>query len=128
MPTFGQSSLERLATCHPDLQRVLKEAIKHADFVVLEGHRGEAAQNIAFEKGTSKLKWPHGEHNSLPSRAVDVAPYPIDWKDKMRFIRLLSFIQGLGRGMGVPLRIGGDWDSNFLFNEDWQDWPHIELA
>lgn len=128
MPSFSPHSLELLSTCHPDLQKVLKEAIKHADFVVLEGHRGETAQNIAFANGTSQKKWPEGNHNSLPSKAVDIAPYPIDWKDKPRFIRLLSFVQGLGFGMGIPLRLGGDWDSDFLFDEHFFDWPHIELA
>jgi hypothetical protein len=28
MPSFGKKSLDLLATCHPDLQTVLNEAIK----------------------------------------------------------------------------------------------------
>lgn len=128
MPTFGKQSLSRLATCHTDLQMVLKEAIKTVDFTILEGHRGKELQNLYFSQGKSKLRWPASLHNQTPSRAVDVAPWPIDWSDIRRFNRLLSFIQGVGFGMGVPLRIGGDWNSDFIFNDRWEDWPHIELA
>lgn len=128
MPKFGKESLKRLATCDTALQRICMESIKYVDFTILEGHRGKELQDLYFSQGKSKLKWPHGEHNSTPSRAVDVAPWPIDWNDIRRFNRLLSFIQGVGFGMGIPTRIGGDWNSDFIFNDSWNDWPHIELA
>lgn len=128
MPKFGSQSLARLKTCHPDLQRVAHEAIKAVDFTVLEGHRGKDLQNLYYSQGKSKIKWPNGKHNKTPSLAMDVAPWPIDWSDIRRFIRTLSFIQGVGYGMGIPLRIGGDWNSDFIFNESWHDWPHIELV
>lgn len=127
MPKFGKESTAKLATCHPNLIIILNEAIKYVDFTVLEGHRGKELQNLYFSQGKSKLRWPHGEHNSTPSNAVDVAPWPIDWADVRRFIRLLSFIQGIGFGLGIPIRIGGDWNSDFIFNENFHDWPHIEL-
>jgi len=128
MPTFSKKSLERLATCDESLQRILNEAIKHVDFTILEGFRGQELQDLYYSQGKSKLRWPKSKHNNSPSRAVDVAPYPIDWGDMRRFIRLLSFIQGMGYGMGVPIRIGGDWDSDFVFNDSWHDWPHLELT
>lgn len=127
MPLFSHQSEERLRTCHPALQRILREGIKHADFSVLEGHRNQERQNYLFEMGQSKLRWPHGKHNKTPSEAVDVGPHPLDWKKTDRFIRILSFLQGIGYGMGIPVRIGGDWNSDFLFNESWYDWPHLEL-
>lgn len=128
MPRFGAASLEKLKTVHPDLQLVLLESIKVVDFTILEGFRNKELQNLYFEQGKSKLRWPYGKHNKTPSEAVDVAPYPIDWQDERRFIRLLSFIQGVGAGKGIKIRIGGDWNSDFIFNEDFHDWPHLELA
>lgn len=137
MPTFSATSKQRLETCDPRLQELLNEAIKHIDFIVLEGHRGEAAQNEAFRKGTSKLPWPKGNHNSLPSRAVDIAPYfpevKIDWGDLIAFGRLMGFIQCLATQRGIKLRFGLDWDGDFRSvnrdpNEGFLDAPHIELV
>src|SRR3546814_1368291 len=84
MPQFGPASLQRLATCDERLQRVFEKVVQDLDCSVIEGHRDQAAQDKAFAEGHSKLKWPHGNHNALPSRAADVAPYPIDWNDSPR--------------------------------------------
>lgn len=127
MPQFSVASLARLQTCHPDLQRVCREGIKHVDFSILEGHRGKELQDHLFAIGQSKLKWPLGMHNQVPSRAVDVGPFPLDWKEPRRFIRVASVLQGIGFALGIPLRLGGDWDGDFLFNENFYDWPHLEL-
>ena len=125
---LSKASKAKLDTCHPKIQTLINEAIKYVDITVLEGHRNKEAQNREYEAGRSKLKWPHGKHNTIPSQAVDIAPYPIDWKDEKRFIRVLSFIQGLACGMGIKVRLGGDWNSDFVFNESFYDWPHIELV
>lgn len=128
MPNFSSKSLAILATCDPKLQRVLNEAIKYCDFSVLEGFRNQERQDYLFSIGQTKVQWPNGKHNSNPSKAVDVGPSPLDWKNEKRFIRALSFIQGVGFGMGIPLRLGGDWDGDFVFDESFYDWPHIELV
>ena len=120
MPGFSDLSRLRLNTCHPKIIRVLEEAIKHNDFSVICGHRGEAEQNEAFNKGTSKLKWPDSKHNSAPSRAVDIAPYPVDWKDLKRFYFLAGLVLGLATQMGIKLAWGGFWKS-------FPDFPHFEL-
>lgn len=127
MPKFSKQSLARLVTCHPDLQQVCLAGIEKVDFVILYGTRGREEQELLFKQGKSKLNWPDSAHNKTPSLAVDVAPFPIDWDDVRRFIRLASYLQGLGAGMGIPLRIGGDWNSDFIMNENFYDWPHIEL-
>ncbi len=128
MPQFSQRSAQQLASLHPKLQSLLMEAIKYVDFTVLEGYRGEEAQNQAFEHGKSLLRFPDGKHNRNPSEAVDIAPFPIDWSDTKRFVRVLSFIQGLAAGMGIKVRLGLDWDGDFVFNEKFTDYPHIELV
>lgn len=129
MPKFGPRSLERLATCHPDLQRVMREAIIDGpDFTILCGHRGEAEQNDAVAKGLSKAPWPTSKHNSLPSRAVDIAPYPIDWNDRARFKHLAEHVFSVAAGLGIRLRWGGDFnmDGDKTTNDAW-DLPHFEL-
>ncbi len=137
MPTFSVTSKQRLETCDPRLQELLNEAIKHIDFIVLEGHRGEEAQNEAFRAKKSKLRWPNGKHNALPSKAVDIAPYfpdvKIDWEDLIAFGRLMGFIQCLAIQRGIKLRFGLDWDGDFRSvnrdpNESFLDAPHIELV
>ncbi len=138
MPAFGANSKARLATCDQRLQDVLNEAILIVDFTVMEGHRGKEKQNEAVASGNSKLPWPQGKHNSLPSRAVDVAPwlpgYPnIDWDDLIAFGRLMGVIQAIAFRRGVKLRFGLDWDGDFRSvnrdaDETFQDAPHIELV
>ena len=128
MPKFGSRSLVALATVEPRLVAVLDEVIKHFDFSVLEGHRGEVQQNAAFDRGASKLKWPDGCHNSIPSRAVDLAPWPIDWKDIQAFIYLAGFVVGIGASMGVEIRSGADWDGDReMDDERWRDFGHLEI-
>lgn len=132
MPTFGAASLAQLATCDERLQRVLRAAIEHVDFTVLEGHRGQVAQDAAFAKGLSKLKYPHGNHNALPSRAADVAPYPIDWSDRVTSIARFAFVSGVilvcAHQLGVKVRFGWDWSRDLdPRNETFLDWPHVEL-
>lgn len=137
MPGFSKISKQRLASCDPRLQNVLEEAIKEIDFIVIEGHRGQADQDAAFARGASKLKWPHGKHNALPSKAVDIWPYPPDgkltWKDVVAAGRLMGYIQRIAYEQGIRLRFGLDWDGDFRTagptdpDESFLDAPHIEL-
>lgn len=134
MPMFGQASLSRLKTLDPRLQRVMEEAIKHRDFMIVYGHRSRDEQNKAFAEGKSKLKWPNSKHNSLPSLAVDVAPYNsstrgIDWKDREAFAALAGFLMGIATMQGLKLRWGGDWDSDGATKDHtFVDLPHLEIA
>jgi len=128
MPFFSKTSKERLATCHPDLQKVANRAIQLIDFTVVCGHRRQAEQDAAFYNGKSTKKWPFSTHNRIPSLAMDLAPYPIDWEDTDRFIYLAGIIIGIGFEYGIPIRWGGDWDSDFITqDEKFRDYPHFEL-
>lgn len=129
MPKFGKASLDKLATCDDRLQRVFNEVIKYFDCTVIEGHRGEAAQNKAFAEGKSKLKYPQGKHNKTPSLAADVLPYPIDWNDTNRMRYFAGFVVGIAASMGITIRWGGDWNQNTeLKDNSFNDLPHFELA
>jgi hypothetical protein len=129
MPRFSKKSKARLATCDQRLQRILNEVIKHWDCTILEGHRGKSVQNEYFRTGRSKIKYPNGKHNTTPSLAVDVVPYPIDWSDWNRFYAFAGFVQGIAIGMGIKLRSGLDWDQDHDFHDqNFNDAPHFELS
>lgn len=133
MPRFGAASEAQLATVHPDLQRVLRKAIEVVDFSVVEGHRGQAAQEAAYAKGLSKVHYPHGKHNAVPSLAADVAPYPIDWSSRQAALERFVYVQGVIRAcaheLNVRIRQGLDWDGDLDFVEErFRDYPHVELV
>src|SRR3546814_13614528 len=96
--------------CSSDL--VFEKVVQDFDCSVIEGHRDQAAQDKAFAEGHSKLKWPHGNHNALPSRAVDVAPYPIDWTDSPRMHLFAGYVIATALSLGIKLRWGGDRDGD----------------
>lgn len=120
MPTFSKASLDCLAQCHPDLQKVAKEAIRHFDFRVYCGHRGQAAQNKAFAEKKSKLKWPASKHNRRPSLAFDAAPNPVDWNNIKRFDQMGKVMKAAAAKVGVRIVWGGDW-------KGFVDRPHFEV-
>lgn len=128
MPRFSATSRNRLATCDESLQRVFERVVSRWDCTVVEGHRDQEAQDRAFREGKSKLRWPNGKHNRLPSRAVDVAPYPIDWGNTKRFYAFGGYVLGVAEEMGIALRFGGDWDSDRdLDDQSFNDLIHFEL-
>lgn len=143
MPTFSEQSEKKLHTCHPELVTLFHEVIKYFDCTVAEGYRGEAEQNKAFDEGKSKLKWPHGNHNKLPSMAVDVYPYPVKLNPenkreaeiyKWRMAYFAGQVKAIARRlkeegkMKFDLIWGCDWDDDTeLSDHDFFDFPHFEL-
>tara|TARA_Y100000401_G_scaffold70893_1_gene56996 strand:+ start:1213 stop:1605 length:393 start_codon:yes stop_codon:yes gene_type:complete len=128
MPKFGSTSKRRLSTCEKDLQLLFKEVVRGFDCTIVCGHRGEEAQNEAYKRGNSKVKYPHGRHNANPSRAVDVAPYPIDWSDRDRFHYFAGYVKGIASQMGIDVIWGGDWDNDTdLKDNGFDDLVHFEL-
>ena len=129
MPRFSRRSSSRLASCDEKLQRVFKEVIKHFDCTILVGHRGKSEQDEKFRQGLSKVKFPNSKHNSKPSNAVDVAPYPIDWHDRERFSYFAGYVQGIAKSMDINLRWGGDWNKDTeVKDNNFDDLPHFELT
>jgi peptidoglycan LD-endopeptidase CwlK len=137
--TFGQTSRARLATCHPKLQTLMSYAmgLQLMDFTILQGHRGEVEQNAAFRSGASKLEWPKSKHNTVPSIAVDIAPWPIRWgnvgePDRIKaigaFYKLAGIVLAASREVNVLVRWGGDWNMNGdIFDNRFDDLVHFEL-
>jgi hypothetical protein len=119
MPKFSSHSLAALKTCDPALREILTQAIREIDFSVLWGYRGEADQNYAYDNGFSQLKFPKSKHNSTPSRAVDIAPYPINWADPVRFCELAKVIKRIANELMIEVVWGGDW-SRFVDMAHWE--------
>lgn len=128
MPTLGNRSLENLSLVDIRLQQIVQEAIEIMDFSVIEGHRDDARQNYMYRTGLSQLKWPKSKHNALPSLAVDLAPYPIDWNDTERFVLLAGVMFTIAKQKGIKIRWGGDWDNDgIMIDETFRDYVHFEL-
>lgn len=126
--TFGRRSIERLDTCHPDLQRLFYEVIKYYDCTILCGIRSKEDQDQAVREGRSKLLWPRSKHNVAPSLAVDVAPFPVDWSDHSRFYHFAGYVMATADRLGIKTRWGGDFSMDLKFkDEKFIDLPHWEL-
>ena len=124
MPRFGQASQRRLKGINTKLVNVLNQAIKHFDFIVIEGKRSLETQKEYVAKGASKTL----ESKHLEGKAVDIAPYPIDYDDEERFVYLGGFILGVASQLGVKLRWGLDWDNDtYTKDTSFRDIGHFEI-
>jgi peptidoglycan L-alanyl-D-glutamate endopeptidase CwlK len=131
--SFSKNSLQRLETCTASLQKVCARALSYGvmDFTVLEGHRTVEQQQEYFRTGRSKIDGINklGKHNHYPSLAVDIAPFPVDWDNKLAFHVLAGLMFAAASEEGVKLRWGGDWDGDFSAkDQSFHDLPHFEIA
>lgn len=121
MPSFGPKSKQNLSTCEVEIQDVLNEAIKYYDFSCIDGHRDMETQNTYFNRGVSQVRWPNSRHNTYPSEAVDVVPYPGGFdNDDSEFYKMATFILAAASKLGVRLDWGGHW-------KNFKDLAHFEL-
>lgn len=106
---------------------VLNEAIKHFDFAVVWGHRGEADQTRAFRAGLSRNPFPTSKHNSLPSKAFDIVPYPEGYEASYeRFYEMATYVFAAASKLGVKIRWGGHWKNYTGKGDNDRDWAHFE--
>lgn len=134
MPNFSKHSEDQLATCHEDLQKIFYTVINFFDCRVMQGHRGQEEQDFYYANGDSQVKYPNSAHNSTPSMAADVAPWPIDWKGRENMTYLAGYVKGIAQiyyTAGVTthlIRWGGDWDNDFQTKDNgFDDLIHFEL-
>jgi len=88
MPHFSTASNDRLYTCDDRIIVVCEEAIRFIDFTVVCGHRSDDEQDELYAQGRTApgriithKRGGESIHNTYPSRALDFAPYPIDWSN-----------------------------------------------
>lgn len=122
---FSSQSLKRLDQCHPLIRVVLKDALKNSyvDFSVVCGHRGEEAQNKAYNDGYSHVKFPHSKHNQTPSLAVDLIPVKsaggYGANDRV-WNTIAKTIKESADKFDCSIAWGGDW-------KNFKDKPHWEI-
>ena len=124
MPHFGKRSKQRLKGVDTKLVNVLNELVKIMDVTIIEGLRSQERQDELVAKGASKTKY--SKH--IQGKAVDLAPYPIDWEDRERFHYMGGMVRGIGQQLNVNVRWGGDWDSDGEIKDNsFDDLVHVEI-
>jgi len=124
MYKFGKRSRNRLKGVDSRLVNVLNELIKIMDVTVIEGLRSAERQKELLAKGATKVKY--SKH--MEGKAVDIAPYPIDWDDRERFHYMGGMIRGIAKALNLDIRWGGDWDSDGEIKDNkFDDLVHIEI-
>tara|TARA_R100000458_G_C8268553_1_gene243380 strand:+ start:903 stop:1286 length:384 start_codon:yes stop_codon:yes gene_type:complete len=124
MPRFGKRSRERLKGVDSRIVNVLNELIKIMDVTIIEGVRSAERQEELLKKGATKVKY--SKH--MEGKAVDLAPYPIDWENRDGFHYMGGMIRGIAKQLNIPIRWGGDWDSDGDVKDNgFDDLVHIEI-
>lgn len=124
MPRFGKRSRERMKGVDSKLQNVFNEVVKEFDCAIIEGVRSQERQNELVAQGKSKTKF--GKH--VQGKALDVAPYPIDWADRDRFHYFGGYVKGIAKSLNLKVRWGGDWDGDFETKDNiFDDLVHFEI-
>jgi len=117
---LGQRSKDRLNGVHPDLVKVIEEAIKESplDFSITEGLRTRERQKALFDAGKSQTM--NSRH--LTGKAVDIAVIregEVTWDFKY-YQLVADHIKKVAKELEIDLVWGGDWQS-------FKDGPHFEL-
>jgi len=134
---FGSRSKQVLVSLHPELRVLMNEVIKYINISLIEGYRSSARQEELFKARKTKVRAGGSKHNSVPSEAVDLIPYPFsseDWEDRDRFHLNAGFVLGIAAKlksegkMTRDVRWGGDWDKDWEASDnEFDDFPHFEL-
>ena len=130
MPRLGKRSKKRLEGVDSRLIDLLERVCKYFDITVIEGKRSQERQDLLVKQGKSKTKF--GKH--VQGKAVDIAPYPIDWNARDDFHMLGGFVLGVANQMGLRVRWGGCWRYDSLYEgqrttktNNFDDLVHIEI-
>lgn len=127
---YSERSLSRLKTCHPLLQELFNEVIKHVDCTIIEGVRTIEQQQEYVDTGKSKtMNSKHLKQTDGYSHAVDVLAYPLKWDEADRNYMFAGFVKGIATQLGIQIRVGADWDGDFSTKDQtFHDLPHFELV
>lgn len=130
MHAYSESSKEKLATLDHRLRSVFELVAEFWDITILEGHRTAARQAELFAQGASKLDGVErkSNHQSLPSKAVDAIPHPVDFEDTLRIKAFAGSVIAIGQHLGYKIRWGGDWDRDYdQHDQSFNDLVHFEI-
>jgi len=139
MPRFSKASREKLETCDTKLQILFEKVVEEFDCTITCGLRTLQKQQTLYAQGRTMpgkivtncdgiLKKSNHQAEDGISKAVDAVPYPIDWKNRDRFIHFAGYVKGVADTLGIKIAWGGDWDDdNYMEDENFPDFPHFEL-
>jgi len=118
---LSQRSWKQLVDVHPDLVRVIENAIQktEVDFTVLEGVRTLIRQRTLIDSGASTTM--NSRH--LTGHAVDLGAYVdgrIAW-DWPLYHKIAAVMKDVAQVEGVAITWGGDWTT-------FPDGPHYQLS
>jgi len=118
MQKLGKRSLASLEGCHPDLVKLMHEAVKYCpiDFTIYDGKRTLAQQRKHVANGKSKtLRSRH-----LSGKAIDLMALAEDTWNPKHYVIIAAHIKAVAKRLGIPITWGGDWKS-------FRDYVHFEL-
>lgn len=118
--SLGATSNANLSRVHPDLQRVVRQAITltKQDFCVYDGARTAQEQNALFKKGVSqkdgfKNKSNHQITADGYGHAVDLVPWVngrATWDDSwVRHYDVALAMSQASKALGIKIKWGGNW-------------------
>lgn len=122
---LGPRSIARLKGVHPDLVKVVEQAIRlsSVDFTVLEGVRTIERQRQLVNAGASRtMNSRHIPGADGFAKAVDLGAWldgEVRW-DWPLYNKINEAIQQASKQVGVDITWGGDWKM--------KDGPHFELS
>lgn len=119
-----------LAGLDPKLQQVVIKSFEKMpfDITILSSTSRTAEEQAAFvAKGTSWTK----KSKHLSGKAVDMAPYPVDWEDLGRFEEMAKVVLSAAKELGIEVMWGGTWSWSYS-TDGWKgnkkfDGPHFEV-
>lgn len=138
MAKFSNNSLSKLKGVHPNLVKVMNEAIKETpiDFSIIYGVRTTKEQQALYAKGRTKPgsivtnadglrnKSNHQVKSDGLGYAVDICPYvngKLDWVNESNFRIIAAHILATAKCLGIKVNWGGNFRSI-------KDLPHFELG
>lgn len=120
---WGKKSTELLATCDKRLQELAYMMLDRSDFdlTITCGYRTEDEQNEAYKNGKSRARFGESKHNTFPSKAIDICPYPINWDTKdIRWQEMALNAMWCAGKLGIEIVWGGSFKSI-------KDLPHFQI-
>lgn len=137
MYSFSQRSKNNLLFIHPDLVKVMNEAIKNSpvDFIITDGVRSTEEQRKLYNQGRTtpgkivtnadgvNNKSNHQVKSDGYGYAVDLYPFyngSAQLNDAKSLKVIADHIKSVAKELGVTIQWGGDWK--------FKDYPHFELV
>ena len=129
MPRFGKRSMANLEGVHPLLVDWAFRLVTKFDITVSSGVRDLTTQRQYVASGASKtMNSMHLLQTDGYGHAIDIAPYPINYKRTRNFDIMAGIGLCLSWEMDVPIRWGGDWDRDLdPYDQSFNDTGHFEL-